>query len=93
MKLKEFYIKEYPTDQEIAQGMNPNLTFLDLYHVLIKGKGKCLYDIINVHDSVVRERLFEKLSSLLNESYSYVYDLWLNVDQSKAEPMYINWGD
>lgn len=93
MKLKEFYIEEYPDDQDIVQEMNPDLTFLDLYHILIKGKGKYLYGIINVHDSVVRERLFERLASLLNENYSYVYDLWLNVGQSKAETMYINWGD
>jgi len=37
-----------------------------------------VYGYIGVGDSIIRERLFEKLSEILNTPYDYVYKLWLN---------------
>jgi hypothetical protein len=31
-----------------------------------------------VYDSIIRERLFEKLAEELEVGYEYVYNLWLN---------------
>jgi hypothetical protein len=37
-----------------------------------------IYQYIGVSDSIVRERLFEKLAETLNVGYDYIYNLWLN---------------
>jgi ribonucleotide reductase alpha subunit len=37
-----------------------------------------IYQYVGVSDSIVRERLFEKLAETLNVGYDYVYNLWLN---------------
>jgi hypothetical protein len=39
--------------------------------------GEDVYRYIGVTDSVIRERLFEKLADTLNVKYDYVYNLWL----------------
>jgi hypothetical protein len=39
--------------------------------------GGDVYRYIGVADSVIRERLFERLAEELEVSYDYVYNLWL----------------
>jgi hypothetical protein len=41
-------------------------------------QGGDIYRYLNVWDSLVRERLFTKLSEELQSSYDYVYNLWLS---------------
>jgi len=36
-----------------------------------------VYRYIGVSDSIIRERLFERLAVELEVSYEYVYNLWL----------------
>jgi hypothetical protein len=75
MKIKEFYLENYPTD-ELGVEINENATFIGLYHDLLIGGDP--YEYIGVGDSVIRERLFEKLANIIDTSYDYVYNLWLN---------------
>jgi len=74
MTLKEFYLKYYPTD-ELGKEIEGMATFSGLLNSLFLGLD--VYGYIGVGDSIVRERLFEKLSEELNEDYNYIYDLWL----------------
>ena len=74
MKIKEFYLNTYPTD-ELGTELNENVTFAGLITELF-GEGD-VYKYIGVSDSLVRERLFEELSKQLNKSYDFVYNLWL----------------
>lgn len=74
MKIKEFYLNTYPTD-ELGTELNENVTFAGLITELF-GEGD-VYKYIGVSDSLVRERLFEELSKQLNKSYDFVYSLWL----------------
>jgi hypothetical protein len=37
-----------------------------------------MYEYIGVGDSIVRERLFEKIAEEWNISYDFVYGLWCN---------------
>lgn len=75
--LKEWYLKEFPTD-EVGKTLN-NITFKEAYDNLHLGSG--FYDVLGgVADSVVRERIFEKLSELYKCSYDDIYDLWLKGD-------------
>jgi len=75
MNIKEFYLEAFPTD-ELGVEINENATFIGLYHELLIGGDP--YEYIGVGDSVIRERLFEKLANIIDTSYGYVYNLWLN---------------
>jgi hypothetical protein len=75
MNIREFYVKNYPTD-DLGIGINPKATFAGLLNQLIVGGD--VYEYIYVYDSIIRERLFERLAEELEVSYEYVYKLWLN---------------
>jgi hypothetical protein len=74
MKIREFYLETYPTD-ELGLELNETPTFAGLLNQLIVGGD--VYRYIGVADSVIRERLFERLANELEVGYDYVYDLWL----------------
>lgn len=72
-KLKDFYMSNY--DDELGQQINPMATFIGLFDVM-DNYGD-VYDYIGVADSVMRERIFEELSSVMGVSYTYVYEQYL----------------
>ena len=74
MTIKEFYVAKYPTD-ELGVELNETPTFAGLLNQLIVGGD--VYRYIGVGDSIIRERLFERLAEELNVKYEYVYNLWL----------------
>lgn len=75
MTIREFYLERYPTD-ELGIELNETPTFAGLLNQLIVGGD--IYRYIGVTDSVIRERLFERLAEELEVDYNYVYNLWLN---------------
>ena len=75
MTIREFYLENYPTD-ELGVEVNDGVTFSGLLNVLFTDGN--VYEYIGVGDSIVRERLFEKLAEELGTPYDYVYNLWLN---------------
>ena len=75
MNIKEFYLKNYPTD-ELGIELKDDTNFTGLLNELITNND--IYGYIGVGDSIIRERLFMELSEILKCSYDYVYDLWLN---------------
>lgn len=74
MNIKKFYCEAFPTD-ELGSELNPTATFDNLWVVI---RGGLFYEYIGVFDSVVRERIFEKLSELTGHPYDYIYQEWLN---------------
>jgi hypothetical protein len=74
MTIREFYLENYPTD-DLGLELNETPTFAGLLNQLIVGGD--VYRYIGVADSVIRERLFERLANELEVGYDYVYDLWL----------------
>ncbi len=72
--IKEWYINAYPTD-EMGSELNDNVTFNDLFVALDNYKD--VYELLGAGDSLIRERIFEKLSKLMNVEYSYIYEQWL----------------
>lgn len=74
MTIREFYLANYPSD-DMGAGINPKATFAGLLNQLIVGGD--VYEYLFVYDSIIRERLFEKLADELEVSYEYVYNLWL----------------
>ena len=75
MKIREFYLEAYPTD-DLGIGINPEATFDGLAKTL----SNChdVYEYLYVYDSIIRERLFEKLSLILNCEYEVIYQRWLS---------------
>ena len=75
MNIREYYLETYPTDS-LGLELKETPTFAGLLNQLIVDGD--IYQYIGVGDSIVRERLFEKLAEELETSYEYVYNLWLN---------------
>lgn len=74
LNVKEWYLSSFPTD-ELGMEMNESINFNDLFDAL---KYKLdVYDVLGVYDSIVRERVFDKLSTLMNVEYNFIYNLWL----------------
>ena len=76
MNIKQFYIENYPTD-ELGIELKDDTNFTGLLNELFTNND--IYGYIGVGDSIIRERLFEKLSEILETSYDYVYELWLKL--------------
>ena len=74
LNVKEWYKGEYPTDN-LGDRIKEDTTFYDIFYALDNYKD--IYDIIGVTDSLVRERIFEKLAELMGVDYDYIYDQWL----------------
>jgi hypothetical protein len=75
MTIREYYLEAYPTD-DLGLDLNLTPTFAGLLNQLIVGGD--VYRYIGVGDSIIRERLFERLAQELEVSYDYVYNLWIN---------------
>jgi hypothetical protein len=74
MRLRDWYTTNFPSD-ELGIEIDDTATFDGLFETLDRRRD--VYDYIGVYDSVVRERLFEKLAELAEMPYSYIYDQWL----------------
>ena len=74
MTIKEFYCEAYPTD-ELGVEINSGATFGGLWAAI---RGGIIYEYLGVHDSIVRERVFEKFSEITGHDYDYIYNQWLN---------------
>ena len=75
-KLHDFYKECYPTDREMIKQINRNATFQDAFECLQVGFN--FYAFLGVNDSIVRERVFEALATLMGCSYEYIYYQWLD---------------
>lgn len=72
--IRTWYITAYPTD-EVGHKLNPTTTFADLWQAL--KQGRCVYAALGGEaDSIVRERVCEKLAALLGTDYDRIYTLW-----------------
>ena len=72
--LKEYYTRTYKSD-ELGEELNNNVTFVDLFECLDNYQD--VYDLIGVYDSLLRERLFEKLAQMMCVEYDYIYNQWI----------------
>jgi hypothetical protein len=75
MNIKNYYCESFPTD-ELGLELDKDATLRGLFICLIDGQD--VYEYIGVSDSIVRERLFEKIAEEWDISYDFVYQLWTN---------------
>lgn len=78
-RLREWYKEAYPTDDWGFDGMNKAATFQDAFECLQVGFD--FYTFLGVSDSIVRERVFDALATLMGCSYDHIYYQWLNGGQ------------
>ena len=74
MTIKEYYTSTYAND-ELGLEIDSKATFEGLFYALDSYKD--VYEYIGVNDSVIRERVFEKLSQIMQCDYEYIYNQWL----------------
>lgn len=78
INLKKWYKKRYPSDT-MAEQLNAEVNLLDVLDGMIAGRD--IYDIIEAIDSLIRERIFRKLSEVMGVSYIIIYSLWLESEK------------
>jgi hypothetical protein len=82
MTIREFYLDQYPTD-DLGLELKENITFTGLLNTVYEGND--LYAYLGVGDSLVRERLFQELATQANQTYDWIYNLWIrNINKTLA---------
>ena len=76
-RIRTWYMKTFPQDER-GQYIDLYNTFADLWNALQNKEN--VYNVIGEGDSLIRERLFDKLSQLKGVKYMDVYNLWLESD-------------
>lgn len=84
--IRDWYASAYP-DDDLGMHLS-DITFHDLHTGISQGLD--VYDHIGVGDSIVRERLFDRLAELKSTSYDAIYDMWLGArkDMRKSVPSF-----
>ena len=72
--IKEYYLSNYPTD-DLGNEIDENATFKGLFHILDTYED--VYKYIGIADSIIRERIFEKLANEMGVDYNEIYNQWL----------------
>ena len=75
INVNEDYVTDFPTD-DLGKEINKDLNFLQLFNGLLCGKD--IYEMLDVSDSLIRERVLERLAYLMGIDYQIIYYLWLN---------------
>lgn len=82
LKVKDWY-KEFYSKDELGDEIRDNLTFYDLFETLDNYMD--VYVVLGVNDSIVRERVFDKLSEIMDVDYDYIYQQWLKTKDDTTE--------
>ena len=72
MNIKKWYLETFNDDEGLKINENANFNDMDYYEI------RHIYDYLNVEDSIIRERVFEKLAQLVGATYQEIYDIWLS---------------
>jgi len=72
MNIKNYYLKAFPSD-DLGEEINANATFNGLLENITEP-----YSYLGVYDSIVRERVFDKLATLKGVPYTEIYNLWIS---------------
>jgi hypothetical protein len=87
-EIKTWYLTTYSEDK---QGVNIkwNVTFEQAYNCL-KSK-EDFYEFIGIADTIIRERIFEKIAELYEIDYSVVYNQWLLPEFKVTKKRFLEW--
>ena len=71
--IRDWYVEAFPTDE-----LGPkicDITFSELVESM--NRGEDVYQTLGVGDSIVRERVFDRIATTLQVDYDVVYNKWL----------------
>lgn len=74
MNIKKWYISTFPEDKKEGAKINDSADFREIDYAEIRN----IYDYLGDIDSIVRERVFQKLAELVGATYQEIYDIWLS---------------
>lgn len=75
-KVADWYRLAFPYDEWGNEMMNKGITFQDVFECLQVGFN--IYALLGGVDSVVRERVFDALATMMDVPYDVIYYQWLN---------------
>jgi hypothetical protein len=75
-KVRDWYMEAFP-DDDLGPKLDKDVTMWDVVGLLNAGLGKRFYDLIGEGDSVIRERVFWRISKIVGCDYDDVYFTWL----------------
>jgi hypothetical protein len=86
MKIKNWYLKAYPND-DMGQDLSPGVTFRDLFEALDNYQDVyvTLFGDDMGGDSLIRERIFNKLADIMEVPYQEIYDQWIMAESTVLE--------
>ena len=76
--VKDWYTKKYPADK-LGKNLKDNINFYDLFDALDNYQD--IYEFAGIEDSIIRERLFEKLSEIMGCDYDEIFHQWISRQQ------------
>ena len=88
-KVADWYAVAYPDDEWGNQMMNKGAIFQDVFECLQVGFN--IYALLGAGDSIVRERVFTALATLMGCSYDHIYLQWR--DHTKEPLGHTLWRD
>jgi hypothetical protein len=72
-KIKTWYKKEYRRDKDTIEMMSDKVIFEDIYNEPWR-----VYELLDVDESDVREKVFAKTAEVYEVEYEVIYYKWLN---------------
>lgn len=81
-KVRSWYMDTFPSD-DLGEEIRTNINFLDVIKTLERYEiedvpYRDVYNCLGVDDSIIRERVFEKLTEILDLEYDDIYYKWLH---------------
>ena len=73
--IRKWYHAAFPTD-DLWTEIRPQATFMSIFQVIDR-YGNFYKAIGEGIDSIIRERIFQKLAGITGEPYEVVYETWL----------------
>lgn len=77
-RIRNWYTAVFPTD-ELGPKIK-DITFSDLVESM--NRGEDVYETLGVCDSIVRERVFDRIATTLEVDYDVIYYKWLDGDKA-----------
>lgn len=80
IKVHDWYMETFP-DDTLGMEINPDITFDDVLKALDDKKD--IYVTLDVADSIIRERVFDRLAQLTGMDYDDIYTKWISSEDKE----------
>jgi len=86
--IQSWYLNTFLDDAE-GVSLKRNITFAQAYNCLVSKED--FYEFIGIADTIIRERIFEKIAELYEIDYSVVYNQWLLPEFKVTKKRFLKW--